>query len=54
MPERPDDFAWAGRPGKEVHCPCVSVAKALTTVNWDPLLIGIAPTLLEMIQEYEP
>ena len=49
MPERPDGFAWAGRPGKAVPCP-VSVAKTLTTVHWDPLLIGMAPTLLEMIR----
>ena len=49
MPERHDGFAWAGRPGKKVHCLCVSVAKTLTTVSWEPLLIGIAATLLEMI-----
>ena len=28
----------------------MSVAERLTTVHWDPLLTGIAPTLLEMIR----
>jgi len=35
---------------KRIHCPSVSVAKILTTLNGDSLLIEIAPTLLEMIQ----
>jgi len=36
---------------KKTHCPCVSVAKILTALNGDPLLVEIAPTLLQMVQK---